>query len=291
MEVVCIRCGVFEITAEAISDLQNATLEQRIICSGWLRENQKNPITQSLLGNVLKLPMPSLEEKANKILLHLSRKFPKHGETIELFRDVSLELQGVGWVEDQKELRFIFREYLHDELGFLLLSEMETLLSIDEFYKISPSGWVYIDSLKRGDLASDDQKRPVNDYVDVRRLDEMRAIGKGKFDLSKLINLCEELNRCFDSESYASMIMLTQAIIDHVPPIFGCSAFPEVANNYAGSKSFRASMQHLENSSRKIADQHLHGQIRKSETTPNFTQVNFASDLDVLLAEVVRLLK
>ncbi len=75
-----------------------------------------------------KLKMPSLDEKVDKILLHLAKKFPKHGETIELLRDVSIELQGVGWLEDQKELRYIFREYLHDELGFLLLSEMLTLL-------------------------------------------------------------------------------------------------------------------------------------------------------------------
>ena len=121
MNVTCVRCGTFEITAEAISELQNATREQRIICSGWLRENQKTTITHLVLTGLLKLPMPSLEEKVDKILLHLSRKFPKHGETIELFRDISLELQGVGRCDNQKELRFIFRDYLHDELNFLLL--------------------------------------------------------------------------------------------------------------------------------------------------------------------------
>jgi hypothetical protein len=85
--------------------------------------------------------------------------------------------------------------------------------------------------------------------------------------------------------------MLTRAIIDHVPPVFGYSTFLEVANNCKGTSSFKKSMQHLENSSRNIANQHLHGQIRKSETVPTLAQVNFANDLDVLLAEIVRVLK
>lgn len=265
--------------------------KDRMKLSSWIRENQDATVSDETLAIVPKLKMPSLEEKADKILLHLSRKFPKHGETIELFKDVSLELQSVGWVEDQKELRFIFREYLHDELGFLLLSEMPTLLSTDEFYKISPAGWAYIDSLNRGEQTDEKAMQPMTKYVDPTRLLELKAVGRAKFDLSKLVQFCEETNHCLNSKSFFSMIMLTRAIIDHVPPIFGFSTFSEVANNYPGTKSFRESMQHLEKSCRKIADQHLHGQIRSSETIPTFTQVNFANDLDVLLAEIVRLLK
>ena len=135
------------------------------------------------------------------------------------------------------------------------------------------------------------QTKPMDTYIDPNRIEELRAIRNTNFDLSKLIRLCEESNLCRSSECFFSMIMLTRSIIDHVPPIFGCAKFPEVASNYSGAKSFRESMKHLENSSRKIADQHLHCQIRKSETVPTLTQVNFANDLDVLLAEVVRVLK
>lgn len=85
--------------------------------------------------------------------------------------------------------------------------------------------------------------------------------------------------------------MLVRSILDHVPPEFSCKSFSEVANNYAGSKSFKQSMAHLENSSRKIADAHLHTQIRKTESLPNKTQVNFTNDLDVLLAEIARILR
>jgi hypothetical protein len=85
--------------------------------------------------------------------------------------------------------------------------------------------------------------------------------------------------------------MLVRAIIDHVPPIFGVKSFSEVASNYGGSRSFRESMQHLAVSARKIADGHLHVQIRASEVLPTWTQVDFSRDLDVLLGEVVRILR
>lgn len=128
-------------------------------------------------------------------------------------------------------------------------------------------------------------------FVDSIRLEELCKIKNPNFDLTKLIRLCEELNICSKSGGLMASIMLVRAIIDHVPPIFGCSRFADVANQYAGSKSFKDSMLHLDNSSRKIADQHLHCHIRKSETLPTLTQVNFSNDLDVLLAEIVRILK
>lgn len=103
--------------------------------------------------------------------------------------------------------------------------------------------------------------------------------------------MCEELNLCYSMECYFAVAMLVRSILDHVPPIFASKNFSEVANNYAGAKSFKQSMEHLENSSRKIVDHHLHGQIRKSETLPNKTQVNFASELDFLLAEIIRILQ
>jgi hypothetical protein len=127
--------------------------------------------------------------------------------------------------------------------------------------------------------------------VDPERIEELRGIHSQNFDLVRLIRMCEELNECYSHGCFYATAMLTRAILDHIPPIFGCRRFSETANNYAGSRSFKESMMHLENSSRKIADAHLHQQIRLKETLPNRTQVNFSNDLDVLLAEIVRILK
>lgn len=127
-------------------------------------------------------------------------------------------------------------------------------------------------------------------YVDSARLLELREIRSKKFDLSKLIQFCVELNKCYADESYLAVTMLIRAILDHVPPIFGYKTFLEVSNNYGG-KSLKKSLQTLQNTSRNIADNYLHLTIRDKESLPNKTQVNFANDLDVLLAEIVRLLK
>jgi len=128
------------------------------------------------------------------------------------------------------------------------------------------------------------------DYVDSQRLLELKSISSELYDLTKLVRLCEELNKSYESKSYYSVVMLVRAIIDHVPPIFNVNSFSTLIANH-GTKSFKDSMNHLNNSLRKIADASLHVQIRNSEVLPNSTQVNFVNDLDVLLSEVVRILK
>jgi hypothetical protein len=49
-------------------------------------------------------------------------------------------------------------------------------------------------------------------------------------------------------------------------------------------------MEWLEKAARKIADGYLHGHIRAKETLPEPQQVNFAAQVDALLAEIVRIL-
>lgn len=121
------------------------------------------------------------------------------------------------------------------------------------------------------------------------RLDELRALASSRFDFKKLIRLCEEINTAYGAECYFATAILTRAILDHVPPVFGFSTFAEVANNYGGGgQSFKQTMQHLENASRRVADAHLHMPIRNSETLPNQQQVNCGQQLDVLFAEIVR---
>jgi hypothetical protein len=128
-------------------------------------------------------------------------------------------------------------------------------------------------------------------YVGLDRLAQLQEIKSEEFDLAKLVELCKELNSNYANEYYLAVAMLVRAILDHIPPIFNCEDFSKVSNNYAGGKSFKKSMQNLELSSRPISDHALHSQIRKSEVLPNKNQVDFSSELDVLLAEIFRLLK
>lgn len=164
----------------------------------------------------------------------------------------------------------------------------QVLAELKEIQRTIPKGSVYLD---KGD-SSKSLSSSNAPFVDPTRFAELQMTQSTNFDLSKLIRYCDELNFNYDEGCFLAVSMLGRAILDHVPPIFGCKSFSEVANNYSsGSKSFKQSMEHLEKSLRKIADAYLHVQIRKSEVLPNRTQVNFSSDLDVLLAEIVRLLK
>jgi hypothetical protein len=128
-------------------------------------------------------------------------------------------------------------------------------------------------------------------YVDEARIADLRRLESEAFDLRKLIAYCEELNQCYRAQCYHAVAALTRGVIDHVPPVFACRTFAEVANNYAGTRSFKDAMRRLEEAARKIADSHLHTPIRKSEVLPTRVQVNFSNEVDVLLSEVIRVLQ
>jgi hypothetical protein len=124
------------------------------------------------------------------------------------------------------------------------------------------------------------------------RLVELRALSSSAFNFKKLARLCEEINSSYGQKCFFATAMLIRGLLDHVPPVFGFKTFTEVANNYAGGgKSFKEAMQHLDSTSRKVADSHLHMPIRKSETLPTAQQVNCGQQLDVLLSEIVRITK
>lgn len=131
-------------------------------------------------------------------------------------------------------------------------------------------------------------------YVSLKRIEELNNLESEKFDLIKLVQLCKELNDAYRLDNFYTVVVLVRTIINHVPPIFSQNNFASVASQYksdGNAKSFKESMEHLENSSRKIADSYVHSTIRKQESLPTSVQVDFKQGLDVLLSEVVRILK
>jgi len=127
-------------------------------------------------------------------------------------------------------------------------------------------------------------------YVDNSRILRLSEIRSDKYDLTKLVEMCKELNDNYSLENYLSCGMILRAILDHLPPIFNKPNFKEVASNY-GTKSFKDIILPLEDSARKISDLYLHNQVQKKEILPNKTQVSFQPNLDVLLSEVIRIIE
>lgn len=133
-----------------------------------------------------------------------------------------------------------------------------------------------------GRQASPPRKPP---YVDASTIATLSAHKHPDFDFSRLVQMCRELNEANEHEALITVVILVRAIIDHVPPIFGETTFGAVANKMP--KSIKASLLHLENSSRNIADSRLHQHIRRRETIPAPSEANFSQDLSVLLSEVI----
>lgn len=138
------------------------------------------------------------------------------------------------------------------------------------------------------DIVVDKVDENINgEYVNLEIVEGLKKIDSS-FDYSKLIRLCEELNTNFSMCNYYSTAKLVRSIINHIPPIFGFDTFPQFVAGY-GNKSFKGVMNHLDKSLRNIADGYLHEKIREKEILPNKTQVDFRQDLDVLLAEIIRI--
>lgn len=74
------------------------------------------------------------------------------------------------------------------------------------------------------------------DYVDTGLIKKF-SDAKGKFDFKKLTILLKELNDNYKRKNYYSCGALIRAILDHVPPTFGCSNFNEVYANYRWGKT------------------------------------------------------
>ena len=126
-------------------------------------------------------------------------------------------------------------------------------------------------------------------YINTERIEQLKELKSDEFDFKKLVRICEEINIVYNLDCFYAVGNLLRSILDHVAPIFGYKTFKEVANNYAGNKSFKEVTQSLENSLRKISDSFLHLPIRKSEVLPTINQVEYLAPIDLLLGEIIRL--
>lgn len=125
-------------------------------------------------------------------------------------------------------------------------------------------------------------------FVDPDRLAALAASLSPAYDLTRLITLCQELNVCWAGGAYYAVAMLTRALIDHIPPIFGKTSFGEVVDNVSFPRSTKEALRHLDESARNTADQHLHLIITSHEMPPSRTQVDCRGYLDTLITEVVK---
>lgn len=190
------------------------------------------------------------------------------------------------YLADWERISFRFGVGVDVEKGFvhykdMLLNLIETM---EQELRLFPS------AQRAGEILAEVNRETIENYVDTSRIDALRSIKSRKLDLTRLVEMCEELNECWRSGCLVAVALLVRAIMDHVPPVFGFGTFAEVANNYKGSKSFKELMVELHAQSRKVADQYLHVPIRPKEILPTQVGVDSRKPLDALLGEVIRIL-
>jgi hypothetical protein len=153
------------------------------------------------------------------------------------------------------------------------------------------SPYPYGDSYFLSEALSFFDKNPNSpDFISLSRIENLRKINVTEYDLLRLIRICEEINSNYCSMNYLATGALLRILLDHIPPLLGFKTFKEVASNYP-AKSLKGTFQHLENGCRNISDGILHQTIRRKESLPTKQQVNYSSDIDVLLGEIIRKLE
>jgi hypothetical protein len=150
----------------------------------------------------------------------------------------------------------------------------------EEFIADNPFGYKAIQENKK--IFSDN-------FINQSRIEELKVIHHPDFDLCRLIKLCEEINFNYKHQNFLSVGMIGRTILNHIPPIFSFNTFDSVASNYGG-KSFKNNMQLLNGYFKNTVDRYLHQTVRKKDSLPNITQIEFRQPLDVLLEEIICIL-
>ena len=164
--VSCLRCGDFKISRTAIVNLRRHLADdERIIAnaSGWIREHQNELINSVIAATFETLKMPSVIEKADRLLKALVDKSYFFGiqvtidrtdllystnNQIESKRIFSLELIGVAWALHYEELSHLLT-YLEEE-QLLVQKAIPPYINVT----VSAKGFAYIEHLKYAVSAS-----------------------------------------------------------------------------------------------------------------------------------------
>lgn len=224
----------------------------------------------------------SLHAKAVDALRHCEDDEKQAAKTIASYMKTEFQLLQGHWHSMYPEEKF---GYLGRHIGFAEQQDFSDIIKND-----LPPIEERLDEL----LTHFEKSLPnckTHPYVAEERIAELAEIENTAFDTAKLIRLLRELNVAYNNDAHFTTGILVRAVIDHIPPIFGFVTFPEVANNYNGTKSFKSAMRRLNDSLRNLADSYLHVQIRRVESLPTLNQVDFRAELDALLSEVSRVLQ
>ncbi len=167
----CPRCGKFYYSGlldeELLLDDRKITL-----LSGFLRDNPEFCITQKNLNDVINnIIMPSVGEKADRILLALKELSATHSERLYFGKDDPEYhmICGKSYINDFNEWKSIVYRHLRDNLKYIDANSVNDIL-------ITIPGWIYIEEEIIG-----------NKYDDTQRLFKKGEIFDAYKDVSNIV--------------------------------------------------------------------------------------------------------
>jgi hypothetical protein len=143
----CPRCGRYEISPFAKAQIANHGFSPLQIAniSGWIRENSLRILGKEEIEYLISISdkTPTVGQKAEKLLLYLSKKYPVPSHWIEILKGTP-EFLGVSWAQNMNEVRYLIEDYLVVCKHFLRKYPSPTIKQ----YTITPEGWAYIENLR-----------------------------------------------------------------------------------------------------------------------------------------------
>lgn len=120
-EISCRRCGNFKLDLSTYQGFNNTPSGfPRWKISAWLRQNQPEMLTQSLLGQAIESTPPSLTQRCRRILKELG-EFTSIGSRTSLSIPQRQELMSLSWCKDENELQFLLKDFMTNELEWIKL--------------------------------------------------------------------------------------------------------------------------------------------------------------------------
>ncbi len=168
IQIICPRCGEYEITHQAQVNLKTTqmTQRQRANMSSWLYENQRYRITTENLDALTILKAPSFHDRADRLLLAIEKDTEFAGQYIGKKK----YWISCTWCSNEEELKETL-EYLQSTQRLL---PQRVISGRGAEFKITPEGWARLEQLRKINADSeqcfvamwfDDSMNPIYDDV------------------------------------------------------------------------------------------------------------------------------
>ncbi len=143
----CPQCGEFKLDRTGMATIRRVPRPDKAKLSGWVRDqNNLGEIPQlsdDRIRQLVALPMPSIGQRADRLLRYAIRKHPKLGDT---FTVIDPALIAVTYSRDDDELQYL-AQYLNDK-------DLISFTGLGGITEITPAGHMHYEELQARQPAS-----------------------------------------------------------------------------------------------------------------------------------------